>query len=665
MMRWIVRLVLIVIVLGLLGLGALFLIPAERVAAVATRQFEAATGRALSVEGDLRPTLWPVIGISTGAVSIANAPWSEAGPMIAADGLVVGVEALPLLSGEIAVRELRIDKPRILLERRADGTANWEFAGSGGDAAVAPDAGAGGGGAAPKIAMESAVISGGLIRYVDHASGQETVLSDADLTLGLPDLAGRVTLEGRARFNGAPVTLSVVLDGVEQMLAGSVRPVELRLETGRNTVAFSGRAGSEPVAAEGRLDADLQDLAGLLALAGQPPADLPPGLGRERIALSGDVTLAGAERVFLRGGTLRLDQNTIRADADVTLSGARPRLVAQISADTLDLSGLAGGGGGTESGGGSTGWPKEAIDVSGLSAADAEVALTAQAVRFGDFALGATDIVARLEGGRLATEIRRLSAFEGGLTGEVVVNGRSGLSVGGDLAATGMQLQPMLAALADYDRLLGPLEARVKFLGSGPSVDAIMRSLSGEGRVDIGQGELQGLDIGGMLRNLDTGYRGAGAKTIFRAITGSYTIAGGVLTNEDLNFDAPLVPATGKGRVDIGNQTLKYRITPAALGRSEETGITGGVRVPVLIEGPWADPSFRPDVEKMLEGEIDKRREEVEQKARDAVQGEIGKRLGVEAVEGEKVEDTLKRGIEEKATDALKGFLGGGNKKQN
>ncbi|PKP79440.1 MAG: hypothetical protein CVT80_15990 [Alphaproteobacteria bacterium HGW-Alphaproteobacteria-2] len=245
------------------------------------------------------------------------------------------------------------------------------------------------------------------------------------------------------------------------------------------------------------------------------------------------------------------------------------------------------------------------MDVSGLSAADAEVALSAQAVRFGDFALGATDIVARLEGGRLATEVRRLSAFEGVLSGEVVVNGRSGLSVGGDLAATGMQLQPMLAALADYDRLLGPLEARVKFLGAGSSVDAIMKSLSGEGRVDIGQGELQGFDIAGMLRNLDTGYRGPGAKTIFRAITGSYTIAGGVLTNEDLNFDAPLVPATG----------------------------------------------------------IDKRREEVEQKAREAVQGEIGKRLGVEAVEGEKAEDTLKRGIEEKATDALKGLLGG--KKQN
>ncbi|PKP80662.1 MAG: AsmA family protein, partial [Alphaproteobacteria bacterium HGW-Alphaproteobacteria-2] len=239
--------------------------------------------------------------------------------------------------------------------------------------------------------MESASITGGLIRYVDHAGGQETVLSDADLTLGLPGLAGRATLEGSARFNGAPVMLSVMLDGVEQMLAGTVRPVEFRLETGGNTVAFTGRAGADPVAAEGRLEADLRDLASLLALAGQPPVDLPKGLGRERIALSGDMTLAGAERVFLRGGTLRLDSNTIRADVDVSLAGARPRLVAQLVADTFDLSGLAGGGGDT-AGGGSAGWPKEAIDVSGLSAADAEVALSAQAVRFGDFALGATDI---------------------------------------------------------------------------------------------------------------------------------------------------------------------------------------------------------------------------------------------------------------------------------
>lgn len=653
-MRWIKRAVLLILLLAIVAAGALFLIPTERIAGVAARQFETATGRSLQLSGDLSPTLWPVLGVTAGPVEIANADWSDEGPMIRAEGLVIGLQAMPLVSGRIELRELRIDRPQILLERHSDGRANWDLGGKQDAGAAAAGEGAAGG--LPDLQVTVAEIAGGIIRYVDHRTGEEIVLSDADLRARMPDLAGEARVEGSARLNGVPVTLDATLDGPGPLLEGAVRPVKLSLTAAGNSIAFEGRAGMNPPAADGRIEADLPELATLLALARQAATDLPPGLGRERVTLSGLVTLAEGNRVFLRDGTVGLDANRLRAEADLALGGERPRLVAKLSADTLDLSGLASGGDDGDAGSGSGGWPTEAIDASGLGAADAEIALTAGGISFGDFAIGATDLVARLDNARLATEIRRLSAFEGQLSGEVVVNGRSGLSVGGDLAATGMQLRPMLAALADYDRLLGPVEARVKLLGSGASVDAIMRNLSGEGRIDIGKGELQGLDIAGMLRNLDTSYRGPGAKTIFDAITGSFTIAQGVLRNDDLNFNAPLVPATGKGQADLGNRTVKYRLTPVALASRDGDEIAGGVRVPVLIEGSWSNPSVRPDLENMLEGEIGARREEVQQK----VQEEIGKRLNIEAVEGEKAEDTLKRGIEDKARGALKGLLGGG-----
>jgi len=654
-MRWIKRLALLVLLLAILAAGALFLIPTDRIAGVAARQFEAATGRSLPLSGDLSPTRWPVLGVTAGPVEIANADWSDEGPMIRAEGLVIGLQAMPLVSGRIELRELRIDRPQILLERHADGRTNWNL-GDGRDTGSAASEGGSGGGV-PDLQVTIAEITDGLVRYVDHGSGEEIVFSDTDLRIRMPDAAGEARLEASARLNGVPVTLGATLDGPGPLIDGAVRPVKADLTAAGNSIAFDGRAGMSPAAADGRLDADLPELAVLMALAGQTAPDLPAGLGRERVTLSGTVTLTDGDGLFLRDGTIGLDSNRLRAEADLALGGARPRLVGRLSAETLDLSGLAAGeGGGAAGDAGAGGWPTEPIDVSGLGAADAEVSLAAGGISFGDFAIGATDLVARLDNSRLATEIRNLSAFDGQLSGEVVVNGRSGLSVGGDLTATGMQLRPMLTALADYDRLLGPVEARLNFLGSGASVDAIMRGLSGEGRIDIGQGELQGLDIAGMLRNLDTSYRGPGAKTIFNAITGSFTVAQGVLRNDDLNFDAPLVPATGKGQVDIGRKTVKYRLTPVALGSRGDEGVTGGVRVPVLIEGSWSDPSIRPDLENMLEGEIDARREDVEQR----VQEEIGKQLGLEAVEGEKVDDTLKRGIEEKAKGALKGLLGGG-----
>jgi len=63
--------------------------------------------------------------------------------------------------------------------------------------------------------------------------------------------------------------------------------------------------------------------------------------------------------------------------------------------------------------------------------------------------------------------------------------------------------------------------------------------------MDVGRGELLGLDIAGMVRNLDAAYVGEGSKTVFDAISASFEIKGGVLRNDDLSFGAPLVTATG------------------------------------------------------------------------------------------------------------------------
>jgi hypothetical protein len=58
-------------------------------------------GREVTMGGELRPTLFPSLGIRVGDVSIGNPDWVDAGPLIAAERLDVSVEWAPLLRGEI------------------------------------------------------------------------------------------------------------------------------------------------------------------------------------------------------------------------------------------------------------------------------------------------------------------------------------------------------------------------------------------------------------------------------------------------------------------------------------------------------------------------------------------------------------------------------------
>ena len=56
-MRWLFRALGAVFLLGLIGLGLLFMIPADRIAAAAAAQFEQLTGRKLVIEGDIETAM--------------------------------------------------------------------------------------------------------------------------------------------------------------------------------------------------------------------------------------------------------------------------------------------------------------------------------------------------------------------------------------------------------------------------------------------------------------------------------------------------------------------------------------------------------------------------------------------------------------------------------
>jgi AsmA protein len=230
-----------------------------------------------------------------------------------------------------------------------------------------------------------------------------------------------------------------------------------------------------------------------------------------------------------------------------------------------------------------------------------------------------------------------------------------------------------LRDLGGYERLVGTGDMSVKFLGVGNSLDAIMNSLSGSGNLRFGKGEILGLDIAGMLRTLDASYVGAGQKTIFEAITASFTIDKGVLRNDDLAFKAPYVTATGAGSVGIGARVLDYRLRPTALAAVDGTG---GVMVPLLITGPWAAPKFRLDLEgiakerlqdeaKKLEERARAEAKAAEARARAQLEQKAQEELGIVRQEGESLEDAAKRRAQE-AVDAEAGkllnrLLGGGN----
>lgn len=672
-MRWIVRALAMVLTLAMLALGALWLIPSETVARAASAEIARLTGRQVAIEGGLSPRIWPVLGLRTGPVTVAGAAWSDAGPLLRADSIDIGIDPMAALGGEVRVKSLDLRGLDLTLEVAADGRVNWDTAAAPPASGAAPSAPA-----APTVQGAPPVIErarlSGRVTFIDRSAGRRLAVEALEATLRLPE-DGSGAAEVLGRVDGAALRLALTTPEAAALIAGRVAPVSASGAVGGTNFAFEGRAGWSPAAAEGQLSAVLADLRGIAALTGMAVPDLPEGMGRRIREIAGQVTLAPAGSLHLRGGEAVLDGNRLSFAADLSFDGPRPRLAAQIEGGALILPGLlparapaiAGSGGGGGGAPADAGWSRAAIDVSALGLLDAEIALRAASADLGRVRTGPLRLRITLDRARAVIEAREAQVWGGLIGGQFVVNGRSGLSVGGDLTFAGLALGDALRDLVGQDRLTTTGELRLKFLGVGNSVAAIMASLSGEGQLALGRGEWRGFDLLGMLRTLDVGYVGEGSRTVFDSVTGRFAMQDGVLSSDDLRLVAPGLTAAATGTLGLGAQVLDWRITPTALAKADGTG---GVKVPLIVSGPWSAPRFRLDLKALADQELAEERARLEARAREAearakaeLERKAAEELGIVRQQGESLEDAAKRRAEEalkrEAERALGRLLGG------
>lgn len=638
-MRWIVRLLGILVLIAVLVVGGVLLLPADRIAKIATDQLSRITGRNVSVSGDVSMTFWPVLGVSAEGLTVGNADWAKEGAMLSTAQAAIGVDAGALLRGEIRITNIEAQSPTIRLESRKDGRASWQFTDGAGEAQIETETTPA---SAPRpVTIERLVITDAKLIY--DAEGADLVsYQGVDLTLDWPDPAGTAKITAAIRPAGERVALQAEIGRFAGFLSGDVQPLDLSMSTKGGALTLNGRASLQGAIAA-RLDMDVGDTGAFLSALGLGAVDLPQGLGRSA-DIQADVTLTPDRRLALREMTADMGGNRLTGAADIDLNGV-PQVNAQLNAGALDLKPLTGGAEGESGSTAPAGWPKDPIDASGLAAFNGAVSMRADSIDLGALQLGPTRTLLNNDRSRVVFELRDVAAYGGRFTGEFVMNNRSGLSVGGKLRASGVQMKPLLTDLADLTRFSGQGDAEVSFLGVGQNVDAIMRSLSGQGAVNVGRGSIEGIDLDDLLGNFDV----QGGTTVFDALTGTFAMDKGVLRNDDLTMLLPNFDASGAGQVNLGAQTLDYTVTPRALRVNNERGLA----VPVRIYGPWADPKIQPDLKAVIDLNFREERERAEERVKQKVDEKLTEELGIVREEGQSVEDAVKDRLEDKLKEEL------------
>lgn len=143
------------------------------------RALKARLGLPLTIAGPLDLDLGRVVALEAGGVRLAAPDWAADPVLAAVDRLRVSLDLGAWLRGEgLVLPEVRLEGPRVALERDAQGRASW--------AALAGDAGgedetAAAGPTLPRIGDLS--ITGGKVAYRDAAAGAAL---EADIATAAP-----------------------------------------------------------------------------------------------------------------------------------------------------------------------------------------------------------------------------------------------------------------------------------------------------------------------------------------------------------------------------------------------------------------------------------------------------------------------------------------------
>ncbi len=618
------------------------------------------TGRKLTMEGDLELSVFPWLAVEIGPTRLANAPGFSERPFAAVKRVSLRLKLLPLLRRQVEMDTVVLDGLRLSLETRADGKNNWaDLAATQGAEPAARETDTGSPAALAGLAIGGVDISDAAVIYDDRQTKAQYRVDDLELKVGaiapgatVPvsgsmqvdvaepavkgpvKLAGRVTLSDNserltltgmqfdtalkgAGLPGGTLDSQVNFDAVVDLQNGTLEAPELvaQLPDLKLQAAVSGKQ----LFTQPAINADLR-------LAPFSPRKLLQGLGVSlppsadaKVLEKADASLklaAGTDSVQINDLRVKLDESNLSGTVGVSRF-AKPMVRFKLNLDAIDadrylpppaeepaapVTPTAAAAAGAEL------FPVETLrnlDIDGTLAIE----------RLKISRLTSREILLKLsgKGGQLRLHPAQAKLYGGRYEGNLGLDVRGAQpKISLDEKLVDVQIGPLLKDYQGKDTLTGKTRAHIALTTGGQTAEALKKNLNGNLDFAFTDGAVKGFNLAALIRRAAAQIKGEPPpaeggpnQTDFSEMTGTATIADGVISNRDLLAKSPLLRVQGEGTADLIGETLDYLLTAKVVGSLEGQGGKGldeikGVAIPVGISGAFAKPKFQVRLDKVL-----------------------------------------------------------------
>jgi hypothetical protein len=505
--------------------------------------------------------------------------------MASLDEIEAEIALVPLLSGEIRIKEVVLRGGQVVVETNKEGVGNWVLD-LAPQAQPAPEESATTASGLPRI--ERMTIEDVTLLYRDGETGEKQTLAIKLFTAeDAPGAGIKIAIKGA--WNERPLELAGTVGAPRQFTEGPL-PLNLEGKLGEVALTLRGEIGdpttfsslSLDVTSSGPSLAALGDVFGI-----ELPNSAPYKLATRVNGGGGKFTFADASAKV--GGSDAAGNVVLDTAGEVT------GLTLALASQRLDFKDL----GLDEDGGSSTAnsdgrlFSAEPWPLGWLKDITGEVTWPVGTLVRGG--ASARDVAFSIGVKNGAATLKYVKAhIEGG-----TINGSGSLKPGKSshvlalkLAANGIQSAPLLSMMGLDDVLtVGRVNMNMDVAGPATSLRTLMAGLTGKAGFATGSGQVRNTFARLLLANLFgllTPFGGDGSK--ISCIAGNFDIKQGIATTRGTVVETPGATIVGSGNIDLRNERIDMRVDP----KSKDLNLST-IAVPVRVTGPLASPNVIPD----------------------------------------------------------------------
>jgi AsmA protein len=581
------------------------------------------TGRELILEGDLKLSLFPWLGISTGKMALSNAPGFQDKAFATIEESNINIKLLPLLTKKIEVNDIVLKGLALNLTRNQQGTNNWEdLTASQVTKPTPPDRDTSKETeqkSSTDALIGSITIENAQINWDDQRSGKHLEIKDinldtdkfifdqsADIDISLvvfnPKsqrtesvklitvltvnknldnfLLKQTELQSTASGENIPgkaltatlTTPDIAVDMTKQI----AKVTGLQIKSGDiniSAVEITGTNIKDKPSFQGPvIIAQFSPVKVMKQLAITPPA-MRNANALSSLAISFNLQ-ATTDSADLQNLVMTLDDTHIKGSTSIK-DFSLPAIAFNLNADAIDADRYLA--------------PEKAVDKSSKPLASPAAAVAAGASLFPVETLRKLNANGELSLGKLKInslnmqDIRlKLSAKNGIVTTQQTVNQFYQGSYSGNLnmdtrssapalslneKITQVQIEPLLKDFNGEARMSGIANASAQLQGHGNSSDELKSSLNGQINFLFKDGVIKGFNLQEIIDNSKALIKGTplptdnkNDQTVFSKIAGTATVSNGLIQNNDLAAISSKLRVNGEGNINLKSEQLDYKI---------------------------------------------------------------------------------------------------------